>query len=192
MDIVLHDICKHFGEKTVIKNLNINIEIGKTTCIMGPSGSGKTTLLNILMGLEQPDSGSIINMLPNKSAVFQEDRLCENFSVFRNIRLICPDDVSDSCILFHLQQIGLDDNAHEPVKNLSGGMKRRVAIVRAVLASYDILFLDEPFKGLDERRKLLTIDYIKENIKNKTVVLVTHDIFEAQLMGAEVINLSMS
>jgi NitT/TauT family transport system ATP-binding protein len=77
----------------------------------------------------------------------------------------------------------------QPVKEFSGGMKRRVAIVRAILARKDILFLDEPFKGLDEKTKNLTMEYVKENIKGLTVIMVTHDLEEARTFNGQILNL---
>lgn len=188
MDIVIKNLCKSYGENKVLENLDAVIESGKITCLMGPSGEGKTTLLNILMGLEKADSGVIENLPHNKSAVFQEDRLCESFSAFTNVKIV-SDRLADQTIIAHLKQVGLGEAVNQKVSTLSGGQKRRVALVRAILAEKDILFLDEPFKGLDEDTKKIVTDYLLSNTADTTVIMVTHDIDEAESLGAKVLNL---
>ena len=88
-----------------------------------------------------------------------------------------------------LSNIGLSGSENKIVKNLSGGMKRRVAIVRSILAKSDIILLDEPFKGLDAKTKCNTINYLKNKLKNKTAIIVTHDINEALDLGCKIINI---
>lgn len=191
MSIEIKGLVKYYDDLQVFENFNASIEEGKVTCIMGPSGCGKTTLLSILMGIEKVNSG-IIKGLENKrrSAVFQEDRLCENLSALTNIRLVCTSDVSKKDILAALNKVGLSSSEYKPVRELSGGMKRRVAIVRALLSDFDILYLDEPFKGLDSDIKETVINFTKEKCNNgKTVIMVTHDQNEAESMGAIQINL---
>ena len=188
MDIVIKDLCKSYGENKVLENLDAVIEKGRISCLMGPSGEGKTTLLNILMGLEKADSGVIENLPHNKSAVFQEDRLCESFSTFTNVKIV-SDRLADQTIIAHLKQVGLGEAVNQKVSTLSGGQKRRVALVRAILAEKDVLFLDEPFKGLDEDTKKIVTDYLLTNTADTTVIMVTHDIDEAENLGAKVLNL---
>lgn len=189
MDIRVLGLSKSFGEKRVLENFSATFPEHEVTCIMGPSGCGKTTLLNILMGLIHPDSGSIQGVPRLKSAVFQEDRLCESFSAVSNVRLVSDKRVANREIISHLERVGLKDSCMQPVKEFSGGMKRRVAIVRAILARKDILFLDEPFKGLDEKTKNLTMEYVKENIEGLTVIMVTHDLEEARTFNGQILNL---
>ena len=113
----------------------------------------------MLLGLEQPDAGEILGMEGRrKSAVFQEDRLCENASAVSNIRLVNPA-LSKGEAEAMLRELGLGDSLGQPVRTLSGGMKRRVAILRALAAEYDVLFCDEPFKGLDQATKAQVLDY---------------------------------
>ena len=188
MDIVIKNICKSFGEKQVLNNINAVIKQGQTTCLMGQSGVGKTTLLNIMMGFVKADSGEIQNVPTLKSAVFQENRLCESFSVLSNIKM-ANDALSDDVIMYHLAAVGLEKEAKNKVSALSGGMKRRVALVRAILAEKEILFLDEPFKGLDEKTLGQVQNYLSVNTKGVTVVMVTHQIEEAQALGAEIVYL---
>lgn len=179
-------ISKTYGEHTVLDRFSLQVEEGRTTCIMGRSGCGKTTLLRILMGLEKADkdsSGTEAFCGLRKSAVFQEDRLCENLSAMANIRLACPG-TDRAQIAEEMRAVGLAGCENQPVHELSGGMKRRVALLRALLAPYDILFLDEPFKGLDEATREKTMAYTRKKCQGRTVLFVTHDAEEAKSLGA--------
>ena len=191
MEIELKNIEKAFGEKVVFRKLSYRCPEGETTCIMGPSGCGKTTLLRLLLGLELPDSGEILGMAGRKkSAVFQEDRLCENVSAVSNLRMVSPHlSHKDGEALF--ARLGLEDSLHQPVREFSGGMKRRVAILRALSAEYDVLLADEPFRGLDEATKRLTMEYFKKQTAGKTVLLVTHEEQEAEFFGEEILMLDV-
>jgi NitT/TauT family transport system ATP-binding protein len=182
VDIVIEKLNKSYGDLTVLKDFSTVIKEGFVTRVMAPSGKGKTTLLRILMGLETADSGVIRGVEGRKmSAVFQEDRLCENLSALSNIRLVGPQR-EKSEIADAMAQVGLGDSLHKPARELSGGMKRRVALLRALLADYEILFLDEPFKGLDAATKEIVMADTIRRIENKTVVFVTHDPSEADAL----------
>ena len=196
MDIVINSLSKKYGEKEVIKNFSARIKDGSVLSVMAPSGGGTTTLLRILAGLETADKGYIEGLENKKvSMVFQEDRLCNDLNAITNIRIICgkknngPKGITDSRIYDELEKAGLKGNEKYPVRELSGGMRRRIAIVRALMADYDILILDEPFAGLDWENKKRMADYIKEKSKGKTVILVTHDKAESEIMGGEILNL---
>ena len=183
MSIELRGVSKAFGEKQVLQNVSHLFPEGKLTCVMGPSGCGKTTLLSLLLGLVQPDAGEIRGMEGRKlSAIFQEDRLCENAGAVSNIRLVNPR-LSKGEAEEMLREVGLGDSLGQPVRTLSGGMKRRVAILRALAADYDVLLCDEPFKGLDQATKVLVMDYFLGKTKGKTVILVTHDQGETEALG---------
>lgn len=190
MDIVVSKLSKSFGTNQVLVDLNITFPEYELTCLMGPSGCGKTTLLNILMGFIHPDEGSVRGVPRLKSAVFQEDRLCEGFNAVSNIRLVCDRKVNTGKIISHLEKIGLKGSFDQPVSEFSGGMKRRVAIVRAILAKSDVLFLDEPFKGLDVDTKKDVMQYLKENMQGKTVIMVTHSIEEVKALHGRLITMS--
>ncbi|MDD2497183.1 MAG: ATP-binding cassette domain-containing protein [Desulfitobacteriaceae bacterium] len=190
MDIIVSDLSKSFGANCVLDRFNAIFPEHGMTCIMGPSGCGKTTLINILMGLISPDSGTVFGVPRLKSAVFQEDRLCEGFNAVSNVQFVCDKMVNRSRNILHLENIGLKDSLNQPVRELSGGMKRRVAIVRAIIPQSDILFLDEPFKALDDETKKVTMDYVKDNTKGRTVIMVTHDINEAKAMGGQLLTMS--
>ncbi|MDE7478761.1 MAG: ATP-binding cassette domain-containing protein [Lachnospiraceae bacterium] len=188
-DICIRDVSKSFGNKVVFQKLNLTIKSGKTTCIMAPSGGGKTTLLRILMGLERADNGNVTGLEGRRfSAVFQEERLCEHMTAQDNVRLVTPK-LDKKTVIQEMSRLGLTDCSSQRVSELSGGMCRRVSILRALLAEYDVLFLDEPFKGLDDALKEQVMAYVKEKTTGKTVLFVTHDRNEAFTLGAEVIEL---
>ena len=172
---------KAFGDKVVIENLSIEIKEGQVTAIEGPSGKGKTTLIRILSGLDNDYEGRIENMPKNPIVLFQEDRLVESISIESNLAMVSSDKERISSLL---SSLGLDGELKNKVSSLSGGMKRRVAIARALLADYDVLFLDEAFKGLDEHTKEAVASLIIKENRGRTLVLITHDKIESELLGA--------
>lgn len=182
------DIVKCFGDNTVLEKFSHEFTEGKATAVLGRSGGGKTTLLSILMGLLPPDSGEVVRE-GRISAIFQEDRLCENLTASANIRLVTGKRLTKAQIASELAAVGLAGCEEKPVRELSGGMKRRTAMLRALLAEYDILFADEPFKGLDEITRADVMRYFKEKTAGRTVVFVTHDTNECEALADEVIQL---
>lgn len=186
-DIVVSKLCKAYGDNKVLNNFDLNISECTITCVMGPSGCGKTTLLNILLGLETADSGEIKNLPQSISAVFQEDRLFEDFSAVSNIKAVNTDKAKATTLI---EAMGLAGSEKKPVKELSGGMKRRVAIARALAYEADFVVMDEPFKGLDEKTKGFVIDFVKKALKNKTALIVTHDREEAKRLGAVLVTMN--
>lgn len=189
MDIIAKNICKSFGEKQVLNDFSYVFRKGKTTAVMGPSGCGKSTLISILMGVLPFDSGELYPKAGEfrRSAVFQENRLCENLTAAANIRLVTGKRLSNAEIAKELAAVGLEGCENKPVRELSGGMKRRVALLRALLAEYDALFLDEPFKGLDSETKGIILDYTRKMTEGKTVILVTHDKSECDALADELV-----
>ena len=185
----LKNISKAFGDKSVLNDLTVEFKNGSRTCIMGASGSGKTTLLNIIMGLIKPDSGEITDAPNRISAVFQEDRLCEPYSAVKNVFAVTGKDVSEEKIVLLLNDLKLTGSEYLPVSTLSGGMRRRVALARALLAKGDMLILDEPFKGLDEETRAEVIGVINRHAAGKTLIVSTHDIRDAKDLNAEIFNL---
>ena len=188
-DIVLKNISKAYNGIAVFDRFSAVIPHGSITAVMGPSGCGKTTLVNMLLGLAKFDSGEISGVPEKLSAVFQEDRLCEVFSPQANIRLVTGKSKSDEEITRCLTALGLQDALDRPVSQLSGGMKRRVSLARALLAEYGLLVLDEPFKGLDPDTRSMVMAYVKAQTSGKTVILVTHDEREAETLSQNIIRL---
>lgn len=190
MDIQVNKVCKSFKGQQVLNNVTMSFSEGSITCIMGASGIGKTTLAYILMGLDKADSGEITGLQGRKaSAVFQEDRLIEHWDAIKNIMLVSRDDVTGETVRQHLEETGLTEYKDKPVKALSGGMRQRVAIARAILSEYDVLIMDEPFKGLDEDLKEQVVSYVKKHSKGKTTIIITHDIREVDKLHAELIRM---
>lgn len=191
VDIKVEHVTKRFREVTVLDDFSAVFAGGQTTCIMGPSGYGKTTLLRILMGLERADAGTITGLTGCKiSAVFQEDRLCENLTAVTNIRIVCPKSMPHGVIEQALHAVGLEQDVwYQPVRELSGGMKRRVAIVRGVLAPSDVILMDEPFRGLDEETRAQTIEFVKAHTGGKTLLVVTHAPEEPELLGGKIVTM---
>lgn len=183
-DIVIRDLWKAFDGKPVLEHFSARLPAGQVTGLMAPSGGGKTTLLRILMGLERADRGTITGLEEGLrlSAVFQEDRLCDHLNPVANIRLVNPKHAPQE-VRQALEGVGLQDCFAQPVRELSGGMRRRVAILRALLAEYDLLFLDEPFRGLDAETKAVVMADTKRRCAGRTVLLITHDASELDAMG---------
>ena len=190
-DIVIRGLCKAFDGKQVLRDFSAALPAGQVTGLMAPSGAGKTTLLRILMGLETPDRGTITGLEGLRlSAVFQEDRLCGVFSAVANVRLATGRTLPEPEILRHLEELGLAGSARRPVSQLSGGMRRRVAIARAVCAGPRLLLLDEAFKGLDDQCRRDTVAYIRRHTPGASLLCVTHDPEEAALLGGRCLDLS--
>lgn len=185
-NILLKNICKAFGDKQVLKDFSLEIKQGETVCIMGASGCGKTTVANLILGLEKADCGTI-KVPSNLSAVFQEDRLCEEFSALSNVYMCADKACSKSKCSKILDSLGLGGEQNNKVSSLSGGMKRRVAIARAVAVKADAYIFDEPFKGLDENTKDEVIKHLIHQLEGKTVLIVTHEESDALRLGARIV-----
>lgn len=187
--ITVKNLNKHFDDKKVIDNFSVVLEEGRITTIMGTSGCGKTTFAMILLGLLAPDSGTVEGLEGKRiSAVFQEDRLIEHLSAIENIKLVMGDDPDVDEIKRELAEVELEGALiTKPTSQLSGGQRRRVAIVRAMMAESDFICLDEPFKGLDAETKQKVMSYVKRKVEGKTVLLITHDIEERQFFEGDFI-----
>ena len=171
------NLCKSYGEKAVLTNFSAHFEKGETSALMGPSGCGKSTLLRILLGIEKADAGEIRGV-GRAVAVFQEDRLSEPLSAVMNVCLGRRDATRKEAKAL-LSALGLASDAEKSVCELSGGMRRRVSIARALIADADTVLLDEPFSALDDETKAAVMAFTKEALKGKTVLLITHDAEEA-------------
>ena len=187
-EIAVRNVSVSYGENHVLTNFSTVFPAGRCTAIMGPSGCGKTTLLSVIAGLRVPDAGEVIGMPQQFTMVFQEDRLCEDFTVAANLRLVAAR-TRTAEIPMVLAAMGLVDLGSKRVTELSGGMKRRVAIARALLGEGDVLLMDEPFKGLDAETKGEVIRAVQKWTEGKTVIFVTHDSGEVPEMKGEVLQL---
>ena len=189
-NIVAENLSRFYGETAALDGFSACFAGGEITCLLGPSGCGKTTLLRLLLGLEHPDSGCIRGLegVP-VSAVFQEDRLVPGLSAMGNLLLCCPGTGREE-LEAQLARVGLSrEDIHRPARELSGGMRRRVAIVRAMAASSQAVVMDEPFKGLDPDTWQQTADYVLESRKGRTLIAVTHDERDVEALGARVVRM---
>lgn len=193
-NVRMKNISKTYGDKHVLNHVSKEFPAGETTVIMGASGCGKTTLLRILLGLEMPDNGEVIGMPEKVSVLFQEDRLCEDVSAYENIALVlerkrtrAQKDEQRRKIEQEAVQVGITaEDLTQNVMELSGGMRRRIALLRALLYDADCVILDEPFKGLDAATKQIVMQYVKEKVAGRTTFLVTHDAAEADFFGRNI------
>ena len=162
-----------YGKQTVIKNLSYSFPEGAVIGIVGASGIGKTTLLNTLAGLIKPTSGTVERSAERISYLSQEPRLFPWMTAMENVLAVCNDEKKAA---YWLTRLLPDPQAHhQPPDSLSGGMKQRVSIARALAYEGDIYFLDEPFKGLDsETKQRVAVDFF-EATSGKTILMVTHD-----------------
>lgn len=199
-DIVFKDVCKAYGEQKVIDGFSYTIKPGGKYCLMAPSGAGKTTLLKLMSRIEKPDSGELEGCPAAIGMVFQEDRLCEEYDAVSNIMLAAgqtsgmrfkggeekgrmPDMIRKEAL-----RILPEDCLEKPAGELSGGMKRRLAILRAMLSDSDLIIMDEPFTGLDEDNRLKTALYILDRLGERTLIFTTHREEDAVLLGGKIIN----
>lgn len=173
MDIVLKEVSKSYDGKQVLSNFSCTIPEGSVCAVMAPSGAGKTTLLRLILGLEQPDGGEVLGVPGEKGVLFQEDRLCPRLSVLKNIRMAVGKAGAEQAKAL-LDFLGLADCADQPAGQLSGGQARRAALARALLASGQLLALDEPFTGLDDAARLRAAEAIRAYRRGRTLLLITH------------------
>ncbi len=186
-------ISKSYAGKTILDDIDVRFEDGRIYCLMGKSGIGKTTFLRMIMGLEKPDSGSI-TVDSDIAAMFQEDRLIMDRTPVDNVYFVTKGHgrYSDRKLIAKaLSEILPLDCLDKPVSQLSGGMKRRVALARAMLSDRRIVVLDEPFTGLDAEAHGTAIKFILDYQADRTVILVTHDRQDADMLNAGICLLTM-
>jgi len=200
--LCIEGVSKSFAGQPVLDAIDLDLLPGEIVCILGPSGCGKTTLLNIVAGLQRPDAGRVV-FAGRIGYVFQDPRLLPWRTVRENIafglkrgktfgvktradrdvrpRMLC----SDATVQQYMERLGLAGVAEKYPHQLSGGMRQRVTLGRALAIDPDLLLLDEPFKSLDVllRVELLRLLVEEWKIKPRPVLFVTHEIQEAALVG---------
>lgn len=175
-------VCMAYGEKTIFTDLSLTFSAPGQYALLGPSGRGKTTLLRLIAGLERPASGSIT--LPQQARIaycFQEDRLLPWKTVRENVALACRD---DALAQQWLERVGLGGEGDSYPASLSGGMKRRASLARALAFDAPILLMDEPFRALDDDTHARMLALVREAANGKLLILVTHDEADAKGMTA--------
>lgn len=185
--IKIENLSKNYGDKWIFKNANYNFKKNQFNGIMGKSGVGKTTLLNILMGIDKDYIGNIIGIPEDKSVVFQENRLLENYSISDNLNFILESKISDDLIYEYLKRLELNVFPDTIINQLSGGMKRRISILRAILKDSDLYIFDEPFKDMDRKTHILTLEFVKEQLKGKTLIFSTHSDLDIDILKPNII-----
>lgn len=205
--IKLRDISFLFGNKSILQNLNLDIEDNQLTCLLGSSGSGKTTILRLIAGLEISQKGKIIIddktvtkneklLIPphqrNIGFIFQDLALWPHFTVYKNIGFGLKErkekNVKDK-VFSILEFFGLQGHANKYPHQLSGGQKQLVAISRSLVLEPKILLMDEPLANLDVKLKRKILDHIR-NLKQKfnlTIIYVTHDHNEAFAISDKIV-----
>ena len=189
-DVVVHGLRKAYDGRVVLDGIDLTLRAGSITCLMAPSGSGKTTLLRMLLGLEVPDAGTISGVTPGRVAMmFQEDRLCEVLTPVENVALVLPRATRRREVRALLEEVLPPDCMDQPAMQLSGGMRRRASLVRALAFPSDVVVLDEPFTGLDSATRRSVIEFVLRHRHGRTLLVATHGEDDARLLGADLINL---
>ena len=190
-DVEFRHVCKAYGANEVLWRATFTLPGGGVRCLMAPKGSGKTTLVRVLLGLEHADSGEIRGISPGRiSMMFQEDRLCETLTPVENVALVLPAETRRADVAALLAEILPTDCLGQPAMELSGGMRRRVSLARAVAFPSDLIVLDEPFTGLDQATKEKVIAFVLRHRAGRTLLVATHGEDDARLLGAERVNLA--
>ena len=174
MELRVEHLCKRYGENAVLDDISFTARVGVTR-LLGPSGIGKTTLLRVLLGLETPDSGTVNGDKFRWTAVFQENRLLEGLDAEENLRFVLGANYNAAAAQALLEELGLGDVGKKKVRDYSGGMQRRLALARALLAPSDALALDEPFTGLDAGNRDIALSCILRAAEKKIVLLAAHE-----------------
>lgn len=184
---------KYYQGTAVLENLTLDFPEGGCCALVGASGAGKTTLLHILMGLLPADAGSVSGFAGRRmSAAFQEDRLCGFLTAAENIRILRTEKGGSrqermARLRDNLRELLPEEALDKPVSAYSGGMKRRASVARAMLAESEIVFLDEPFLGLDPASRDQTAAFIRSRRGNRTLIFTAHDEAEARFLEADTV-----
>ena len=194
VNVEIKDLTKIYNDKTIFNKFSIELLSDKVNCIVGESGCGKSTFLNIIAGLTSKNEG-IIKEVNNKdiSYIFQEDRLIEWLTIYDNLKMslrkYAKKDELEERINYILEIIDLKDVKNKYPSQLSGGMRQRINIARAIGKPSKIILMDEPFKSLDYKIKYSIIDELKDIIFNeeRIVIMVTHDVDEAIYFNGRII-----
>jgi NitT/TauT family transport system ATP-binding protein len=178
--IGLHQLSFGYGEAPVLSAVSAQ---ASTLVITGPNGAGKSTLLKLILGLLQPGSGTISLPQGRRAAVFQEDRLIEHLTAIGNVRLVAGA-VGNSEVEREFEAIGLPSEAWmRPVRELSGGQRRRVCLVRATITQASLSCLDEPFTGIDADSLPMVRGYVRQRTEGRDLAIVTHDEADVVFFG---------
>ena len=200
MELLVQNLCKRFGDKTVLEDINFSMQSGEFVTFVGSSGCGKSTLLRLIAGLDHPSGGRIHvdgspveGPGPDRGMVFQKYSLypwlnaADNVAFGMRLQGMTSNDVRDRTAYF-LEVVGLQDAATKLPRELSGGMQQRVAIARALATNPSVLLLDEPFGALDLQIRETMQEFLLQLWQRTglTVLLITHDVEEALVLAQRV------
>lgn len=181
------DISKGFGDHRVLEHFSLDLAPGRRTALMAPSGAGKTTALRLALGLEAPDGGAVERTAGPLAAVFQEPRLLEDLTAAENLALVAADPGELRYGLQLLDELlEAPESAAKPVCRLSGGMRRRAELARALARPSGLLALDEPFTGLDDETRRRTAAIAARCLQGRTLLLATHEAADAEALQAPI------
>ncbi|WP_102271708.1 ABC transporter ATP-binding protein [Cytobacillus massiliigabonensis] len=197
----IENVSKRFGENEVIRKLSLDVKAGEFVSILGPSGSGKSTIFNLVGGLLAPDEGtirlqneSIIGKRGSISYMPQSPSLLPWRTILQNVLLgqELKGDINREKAIDMIEKAGLKEYIHSYPHELSGGMKQRVAFIRALLSPQPIILLDEPFSALDEMTRLDMQKWLLDiwDSHRPTILFVTHNIEEALFLSDRIFILS--
>jgi len=183
--IKLDNISKSFDGQQVLSGAQLHVSPGERVCLTGVSGCGKSTMLAIAAGTLQPDSGSVtIRDGIRMAYLYQENRLLPWLSALENITVT---GVSESDALAMLRRVGLEEDAKKKPGQLSGGMKRRLAIARALAYGGDVYYLDEPLQGLDDGTAERVLEVLLDELTGKTAIIVSHSSTEISALATRTV-----
>lgn len=187
--IRLEDVTVSYEDEVILCKLSLELAPGGSYALRGVSGSGKTTVLSVIEGFIVPTSG-VVEVNGTVSAVFQDDRLFEGHDAIENVQLFAGQCVSRAKIRAVLEELLPADSLNKPVSELSGGMRRRVELVRALLTPGEILLLDEPFSGLDDESRTRAQELIKRERRGRTLIVATHGLQDEKALALEALHLN--
>lgn len=206
MPLVIQGLNKHFdnSDKATLNEIDLEIESGEFVCIVGASGCGKSTLLNLVAGLEKPTGGKILldgeevtGPGADRTVMFQEHGLFPWLNVIENVKFGMklagvPKDEQEQKAMHYLKMVHLEEYKDYPIHQISGGMRQRTALARALTMDSKVLLMDEPFSALDKQ----TSNRLREELQRiwmetkKTILFITHSVEEAVYLGDRVVALS--
>ena len=178
-----------YGTEPLCEPLGFSLGPSSCLCLQAPSGTGKTTLLHTVARLQRPLAGSLENTAPGRSMMFQDTRLVEDLDAIDNILLFARPGFARKDARDLACELLPKDALSRPVCELSGGQRRRVELARAFAAPGELVLLDEPFGGLDAQAHSCALAFVKRHGAERIVVFATHDANDAQVLGAQILEL---
>lgn len=185
--VEFHSVTMKFSDKTILKNCSFSLKKGEHIAIMGPSGSGKTTILKLIARQLSPTSGSVHVAAEKISYMFQEPRLLPWLTAEENVNLVLSDHASTMGVARDwLDIVGLSDSLSKRPAQLSGGMRQRVSLARALAYGGELFLLDEPMSALDADMAEEMLELLKLHTQGKSLIFVTHSLEQAQRIANKI------